>query len=110
MQRRLLHRLPCLRPHEGRCPLRDVPLRLPHRPDSTDARRATGGNSNGKLIATSSSDRTIRLWDAASSAELLKLSREGVVRVVLFFPDGKQLASGGDDKAVKLWDVTSLSK
>ena len=64
---------------------------------------------NGKLIATASSDRTIRLWDSASGAELLKLSQEGTGRCVLFTPDGKHLASGGDDKTVKLWDVSTLS-
>ena len=63
---------------------------------------------NGKLIATGASDRTVRLWDATCGAELLKLSQEAAVRVVLFSPDGKQLASGCDDKTVKLWDVAAF--
>ena len=54
---------------------------------------------NGKLVATGSSDRTIRLWDPASGTELLKMTQEGIVRAFVFSPDGKHLASGCDDKS-----------
>ena len=62
---------------------------------------------DGKLLASGGTDRTIKLWDVATST--LKTTLEGPTRFVnsvAFSPDGKLLASGSDDDTVKLWDVT----
>jgi WD40 repeat protein len=63
---------------------------------------------NGKVLASSSGDKTIKLWDVASGRELSTLSghMDGVTSVT-FSPDGKMLASGSSDKTIKLWDVAS---
>jgi serine/threonine protein kinase len=63
---------------------------------------------DGKTLASGSSDRTVKLWDAASGQE--RASLEGhtdFVTSVAFSPDGKTLASGSQDNTVKLWDDQS---
>ncbi len=63
---------------------------------------------DGKLLATSSYDQQIKLWDAASGKELRTLSgHNDAVFDLAFRPDGKVLASASGDRTVKLWDVAS---
>src|SRR5438874_11878644 len=58
---------------------------------------------DGKLLASSSRDKTIKLWDPASG-ELLRTLTEhtGDVYDVVFSPKGDLLASGGRDKTIRL--------
>jgi WD40 repeat protein len=62
---------------------------------------------NGKLIASSSFDRTIKLWAADSGALLRTLTghKQAVVGLA-FSPAGDLIASGSDDSSVKLWRVS----
>jgi WD40 repeat protein len=72
-------------------------------------------SSDGKLLATGGSDRTVRIWDATTGKELRRLlGHRNPVRAVAFSPDGKLLASSTFDdsklengKTIRLWNVTT---
>jgi WD40 repeat protein len=66
---------------------------------------------DGRLIASSSRDRTVRIWDATTGQELPTLhDHTGTVHCVGFSPDGTRLASGSYDKTIRIWDTTSWPK
>src|SRR5262249_18410389 len=55
-------------------------------------------------------DKTVRLWDATTLKEKLKLTvSDQACDGVSYTPDGKRLvtAGWGSDKAVKVWDATT---
>jgi WD40 repeat protein/uncharacterized caspase-like protein len=57
-----------------------------------------------KLLATSSADNTIKLWDVASESQIRSL--QGFALSLAFSPDGKLLAAASG-RTVQLWDVAS---
>ena len=60
------------------------------------------------VLASCSNDRTIKLWNTDTGAELSTLRGDKPVNCVAFSPDGDMLAAGdGDNRAgnVRLYDV-----
>jgi WD40 repeat protein len=60
------------------------------------------------LLATGDTNGEIRLYQVASSKQLLSFQgHDGWVWSVAFSPDGKVLASGSNDCTIKMWDTSS---
>src|SRR5881227_3852739 len=70
---------------------------------------AVSFSPDGKVLASSSRDKTIKLWDPATG-ELKRTLTEHTADVydVTFSPKGDLLASGGRDKTVRLWDARTF--
>ncbi len=65
-------------------------------------------SADGKVLATGSIDRTIRLWDPAATRQTgLLRGHEDAVWPVEILPDGRTLVSGAWDRTVRLWDLPS---
>src|SRR5437660_7014806 len=67
---------------------------------------AVAFSPDGKLLASSSRDKTIKLWDVATGALKRTLTEHTAdVYDVTFSPKGNWLASASADKTVRLWDA-----
>src|SRR5450432_2777312 len=62
-------------------------------------------NTDGKLLASCSLDKTIRIWDTQTHEQLAMIPAGGVMYDVAFSPDGTRLAAGCIDNTIRLFDV-----
>jgi WD40 repeat protein len=76
-----------------------------------DSIEAVAISPNGALVATASFDRSVRVFDLATGAEIRTFGgdagHKGPVLAVAFDAKGDHLATGGADNTVRVWDVST---
>ena len=61
---------------------------------------------DGSRVVTGSEDKTAKVWDARTGAELLTFKgHTGVVLSAAFSPDGARVVTAGHDPVVRVWDA-----
>jgi WD40 repeat protein len=69
---------------------------------------ATAISPDGKLLASTATDRQILVWEVATGKLRLRLKDQpSRVSALAFSPDGSVLAAGGGDRSVRLFDCAT---
>jgi hypothetical protein len=95
---------------EGRGSLLNTLLRSPNvtrlLTGHTDTVMSVAFRPVGKILASGSGDKTIKLWDVETGKEIRTLEGGGeAISSVSFSPSGKTLACGSYDSHIRLWNV-----
>ncbi len=65
---------------------------------------------NGKYVVTASDPSSVRVWDASSARERVRIDHNDAVLAVAFRPDGERFATGSRDATACVWDASTGDK
>jgi WD40 repeat protein len=70
--------------------------------------RSVAFSSDGTRIVSGSFDKSVRVWDASTGAEMTRLNgHTSFVNSVAFSSDGTRIVSGSEDESVRVWDAST---
>lgn len=72
---------------------------------STNAQKGVSEDQS-PIIASASSDKTIKLWGSRNPSRLILQGHEKAVQSVIFSPDNQLIATTSHDKTIKIWHRT----
>ena len=74
----------------------------------TNVVNAVAYSPDGRMLASASSDKTVAIWDNATSrSPYAVLGHDASVHCVAYSPDGRILACGVEDGTVTLWNTAT---
>jgi len=66
-------------------------------------------SSNGQWIASTGSDKTVRVWNASTGAEIFRIPLEADGSVIAFSKDSKYLVSSDQNGDIDIWDISVMA-
>jgi WD40 repeat protein len=72
--------------------------------------RSVAFSPDGKKIISSSSDRTVKIWDIQGNLLAVLTGHTHPVTSVAVSPDGQTIVSGSDDKTIRIWDISGQER